>query len=143
MVLVTAIIVLISISLTSRVPAVIGTSQESSAIILGVIATALSTTLLDTSPDQKLTTILVSVALATMVTGAFCFTLGFFKIGRLVRFIPYPVVGGFLAGTGWLLVQGSIVVMTNIPLNLQNLPDLFLPGQMVKWVTGVLFAFII
>ena len=29
-------------------------------------------------------------------------------MGKLIRFVPYPVVGGFLAGTGWLLFKGGI-----------------------------------
>ncbi len=33
--------------------------------------------------------------------------LGFFRLGRLVRYVPYPVIGGFLAGTGWLLVDAQ------------------------------------
>ena len=32
--------------------------------------------------------------------------------GRYVRFIPYPVIGGFLAGTGYLLVAGAYKMMT-------------------------------
>ena len=34
--------------------------------------------------------------------------LGVFRLGNLVRFVPFPVVGGFLAGTGWLLVKGGL-----------------------------------
>ncbi len=29
----------------------------------------------------------------------------------LVRFMPYPVVAGFLAGSGWLLIQGAVMMI--------------------------------
>jgi SulP family sulfate permease len=135
--------VLITASLTSRIPAIIGTSQDSSTIILGVVAAALSTSMVGSTSGQILNTILVAIAVTTVVTGAFCFVVGYFRLGRLVRFIPYPVVGGFLAGTGYLLVTGSIIVMTNIPVTWENLPSLFSTGELVKWLPGVLFAFIL
>ncbi|MBC7482682.1 MAG: hypothetical protein H7337_12460, partial [Rhizobacter sp.] len=49
---------------------------------------------------------------------AFLFALGHFRMGRLVRFMPYPVVGGTLAGTGWLMTAGAIGMMTDQPLGL-------------------------
>ena len=41
--------------------------------------------------------------------------LGTFRLGNLARFIPYPVVGGFLAGTGWLLIKGGLRVAVGHP----------------------------
>ena len=32
----------------------------------------------------------------------------------MIRFVPYPVVGGFLAGTGWLLLTGGIYVASEV-----------------------------
>jgi SulP family sulfate permease len=60
-----------------------------------------------------------------------------------MRFIPYPVMGGFLAGTGWLLSQGSIGIMTQVPLALENLHALVSLDQLVLWVPGVIFALIL
>jgi len=31
-----------------------------------------------------------------------------------VRYIPYPVMGGFLAATGWLLFKGGLQVSTDV-----------------------------
>ena len=30
------------------------------------------------------------------------------RLGAAIRYVPYPVVAGFLAGTGWLLVVGGV-----------------------------------
>ena len=45
----------------------------------------------------------VSAALAgTIAAGLCCLLIGRFRLARLLRFIPYPVAGGFVAGTGGL-----------------------------------------
>ena len=40
----------------------------------------------------------------TIVTGAVLFGLGLFGLGGIVRYVPFPVIGGFRAGVGWLLL---------------------------------------
>ncbi len=49
---------------------------------------------------------------ATMMAGLILLALGFFRLGRLIQFIPYPVTAGFTAGIG-------VVIAT------LQLPDLF------------------
>jgi len=141
--LVTAVIVMIVTALTSRVPGVIGSTQDSSSVILAVIAAALVGAVGVTSTQGLLATILVTISLTTLLTGIVFLALGFFKLGGLVRYVPYPVVGGFLAGTGWLLAKGSFGIMTEYSLNLVNLPALFQPAQIIQWIPGVLFALVL
>lgn len=143
MALVTAAVMMIATSLTSLVPGVIGSAQDTSTVILAVIAAGLVGTLSSAGAETILTTILVAIAISALLTGIFFLALGYFKMGRLVRFVPYPVVGGFLAGTGWLLVQGSFGVMADYSLTLSNLPTLMRPEQLILWLPGVIFAFIL
>jgi SulP family sulfate permease len=140
MALITAAIVMIATSLSSSVPGVIGSTQDTSSVVLAVIAATLAGALAAAGEEEILTTVLVAIAATTLLTGLFFLTLGFFRLGGLVRFIPYPVVGGFLAGTGWLLLQGSFGVMADYALTLPNIPALLEPDQLVLWVPGVLFA---
>jgi len=141
--LITAAVILIVISLGSSTPGVTGSSQDSSAAILAVIAAALVGTLSAAGVGDRLTTVLVAITITTLLTGLFFLVLGFFKLGGLVRFIPYPVVGGFLAGTGWLLAQGSFGVMADFPLTLSNIAALLQGDHLVLWVPGVLFALVL
>lgn len=48
------------------------------------------------APEQALPTILAAIMTASIVTGIFLIVLGQLKLGNLVRYIPYPVMGGFL-----------------------------------------------
>ena len=50
---------------------------------------------------------MATMAVASIGTGVVLYLAGASNLGRLVRFLPYPVVGGFLAATGWLLLSGG------------------------------------
>jgi SulP family sulfate permease len=141
--LATATIMLIGISLGSSVPGVTGIAQDSSSLVLGVIAAALISALPAAAMEEKLTTVLVAIGVTALLTGVFFLALGFFGLGGLVRYIPYPVMGGFLAATGWLLARGSFGVMASFPLTFANIPALLQPDQMILWIPGVLFAFVL
>ncbi len=54
-----------------------------------------------------LPTVLLFLFIAASGCGLILYFLGQWHWGRYVRYIPYPVVGGFLVGTGFLLVSGG------------------------------------
>ena len=41
-----------------------------------------------------------------------CF-IGVTRAGRAIRFVPFPVIGGFLGATGWLMITGAVQVVTD------------------------------
>lgn len=138
--LVSSVVLLIGTSLLSKVPGVFSSAQDSPAVIMAVVAASLAGTLAFAGESEKLATILVTISMTTILTGCLFFALGYFGLGKLVRFIPYPVMGGFLAGTGWLLVQGSFGVMTDFLLTPANVPALLRTSQLILWIPGILFA---
>ena len=66
--------------------------------------------------------------------------LGALKMGKLIRFIPFPVVGGLLAGAGWLLLVVSFNMMTGIELKFDDLANLFTTSYLVRWLPGLAIA---
>ena len=94
------------------------TPAPSAAVIAAAVAGAVAA-----GGDEQFLTAVLTIALATMLTGAVFLLVGGLRLGNLVRFTPYPVVAGFLAGTGWLLVEGSLDVMTS-----------------AHWIPGVAFG---
>ena len=138
--LVSSVVLLIGTSLTSSIPGVYSSAQDSSVVMLAVISVSLAGTLATVSESEKLATILAAIAVTTMLTGLLFLVLGTFGLGKLVRYIPYPVMGGFLAGTGWLLVQGSFGVMTDFSLTLANISALLHASQLILWIPGILFG---
>ena len=141
--LVTAMVTMISIALLSSIPGVIGSLQDSPSVILALIAAALVSASSNLVTEKELSTVLVVIPLSALLTGGLLLGLGFLKLGGLVRFFPYPVVGGFLAGTGWLLVQGSFGAMADYQLTSQNIEALVKPDQLMLWVPGVIFAILL
>lgn len=139
--LITTTIILVGVSLGSSVPGITGGTQDSPSVILAVIAAILVSTL--PTAGDALPTVLATITITALLTGAFFLVLGSFKLGGLVRFIPYPVVGGFLAGTGWLLVQGAFGVMADFPLTLSNVPLLLQSDQLILWCPGAILALIL
>ncbi len=96
--------------------------------------------------EAVLPTILAAFAVTAVATGALFALLGLFRLGKIVRFVPYPVIGGVLAGTGWLLVRGAFAVLTGMPLGLDSVrgidgvPGLFETGVPIQWLPGLAFG---
>ena len=112
--------------------------------MLGLMAGSIAASLSEAGGnDLLLATSLAAITLSTIITGAFLFSLGLFGIGGLVRFIPFPVIGGFRAGIGWLLIISSFAVMTGKFLALTNLPFLMRPDIWLRWLPGLGFALIV
>jgi sulfate permease, SulP family len=77
-----------------------------------IAATALGAVLVGLPSETALTTALVILSLGTAITAVAMLLLGGFRLGSLMRFLPYPVMGGFLAATGVLLLTGAADVIT-------------------------------
>lgn len=134
------LIVQLIIGLTNSTPGIIGAPQDSPAAILGLAATAIVASMKGAPAEAKFITVVMTVILTSIISGLFFVFIGGFKLSRFVRFIPYPVVGGFVAGTGLLLVQGALGVMLGKAPDLTNMETLFGPETLLLWIPGVLFG---
>lgn len=56
------------------------------------------------SSGGSISEVLVSMALAAIFCGAFQILFGLIKIGKYVRYIPYPVLSGFMSGIGVIII---------------------------------------
>ena len=79
----------------------------------------------------------------TLLTSITFLLLGTFRLGSLARFIPYPVVGGFLAGTGWLLMKGGLRVAVGIDLEVRTLSKFTDSFALMRWVPAFAFGVIL
>jgi sulfate permease, SulP family len=52
--------------------------------------------------------VMLVFSVVTFLSGLLLYALGAARVGSYFRFVPYSVVGGFLAATGWFLVIGAI-----------------------------------
>ncbi|MGD2078241.1 MAG: SulP family inorganic anion transporter, partial [Chloroflexota bacterium] len=132
-----------TIALLGSLPGTIGGVQDAPAAIMALIAGAIVATLPSgASADERFMTVVAAIAISTLLTGACLLAIGYFRLGNLVRFLPYPVVGGFLAGTGWLLFSGGLGMMSGLNLTVANLAQFFAPDVLLLWLPGLLWAII-
>ncbi|MGF1482274.1 MAG: SulP family inorganic anion transporter [Cyanophyceae cyanobacterium] len=92
------------------------------------------------SETEILITVITTIALTSLLTGVFLFGMGALQLGNLVRLLPEPVIGGFIASTGWLLIKGAFKVMTSQPFGLSSFALLSQPKTFVQWLPGLLLA---
>ncbi len=130
----------IFVAFTASLPGMIALPQDTPAAILALIAASIAFEMKVAQPQSIYATILAAIALTSLLTAIFFLLLGWLKASVFVRYIPYPVIGGFLAGTGWLLSKGALGVMVNIPLTIENLPRLFSINNLLDWIPGLIFA---
>ena len=115
------------------------------AIILGFFASLFGGTPTQISgPTGPMTVVMASavvslhsdinlIATTIILSGIFQILFGIFKIGKFVRYIPYPVISGFMSGIGIIIIilqinpflglpsDASIMhILTTIPLNISN-----------------------
>ena len=128
-------------AVTASYPIIISAPQDIPIAILALMTTTIvATSGSGWSSQEQYEFIFVTIGLTSVLVGLFFYILGKFKLGKLVRFIPFPVVGGFLAGTGWLIVQFSFSMMTDVDPTINNLSTFFTPEMLIRWVPGAVFA---
>jgi sulfate permease, SulP family len=149
--LVAAVLTLAILAWRAGSRGVVGTVQDAAAAVLaGVAATTAAkaaainqvveaTTVGTFEPPDVFLTVIAATLVVTVLCGVVFFALGHFRLGNLVRFVPYPVVGGFLAGTGWLLLKGGIYVASGVQPALRTVTILVQEYPLERW--GSAFAF--
>src|SRR5882724_6102525 len=110
------------IALGSSLPFAIGGPESSTAAVTAILASSLveRMALSDTTAPQ-LAPVLITLGLSTIVTGIVLCGFGVTRMGRAIRYVPYPVVGGFLGATGLLIVLGAVRVITEHPVQFATL----------------------
>lgn len=132
----------IVLALGSGFPSTICVPEDASSAIMASVAAGLASGLSANALDPRATFVTVGAAmtLSTLATGVFFVVLGKFRLGNLIRYIPFPVVAGFLSGVGWLLISGGIGIMAGVPLSFAGLPQLIDPLLISRWLPGVFMA---
>jgi SulP family sulfate permease len=112
----------IVIALGSSLPFAIGGPESSTAAVTAILVSSLIERMaVSDATARHLAPVLITLGLSTIVTGIVLCGFGVTRMGRAIRYVPYPVVGGFLGATGCLLVFGAIRVITGHRLELATL----------------------
>ena len=110
------------IALGSSLPFAVAGPESSTAAMTGILAASLVERMAaaDTTAPV-LAPVIITLALASITTGIVLCGFGLTRMGRAIRYVPYPVVGGFLGATGFLILLGAIRVITGHRLQFATL----------------------
>jgi SulP family sulfate permease len=128
-------------SLRSSLPFSIGGPDGSTCAITAALVATVATRLGASGADEHLLTATLAVlALSAASTGLLLCGLGVAHLGRAIRFIPFPVIGGFLGASGCLMLIGVVKILTGYRPNLADIGNLLDINSAAKLLAGLAVA---
>jgi sulfate permease, SulP family len=131
------------VALRSSLPFAVAGPDSSISVVIAALVATVTQQLIASGSTDLLGPTLIAMSLATALTGLLLCVLGFTHAGRAIRFLPYPVIGGFLGATGWLMITGAIQVVTDHRPNLASLGAFANFTIAAKLAAGVVIAIIL
>jgi sulfate permease, SulP family len=114
-------------------------AQDESAAILAAFASGLASMGV-INDEAAILTMFTVIVIATWSFGLVLLLLGISKWGKYTQLIPYPVVGGFLAGVGLLMLSATIHFLSGVTLTMDSFPR-FLSWEMtLRWLPSLIAA---
>lgn len=132
------------IALGSSFRFAIGAPETSTAAVTGILSASLVEHITAVNPSAPLLApVLMTLAGATIITGLVLCGIGLTRVGRAIRYVPYPVIGGFLGATACLIVLGGIRVITDRHVHFDNLDQFANATTIQQLFAGCALAFAI
>ena len=117
----------------SGLDGVIAGVQDNTAAVIGAAAAAIAA---EVSGAAALPSVVAFIAVSSVVTAVALGGIGFFRLGALIRYVPYPVVGGFLVATGFLILDGARAIL----FESQDGSAVLSVTAAVRWLPGVVLG---
>ena len=92
--------------------------DEQAVVILASIASLLVLHMGDAAATPSgLATMLAVMSLSSLGVAFFFWVVGHYRLTRLLELMPYPVICGFMAGIGWLLLEAGVGIAIDAPIS--------------------------
>ncbi|MBI3484950.1 MAG: SLC26A/SulP transporter family protein [Acidobacteria bacterium] len=107
-------------------------------------ALAIQLTQKDVPPESAL----LMLTLVALMCGALQILFGVVRLGRLIKYMPYPVVSGYLSGVGLIIIISQVPRLLGVPKGTHFWQGLFSPslwiwqGMVVGGVTIAVMLFV-
>jgi SulP family sulfate permease len=125
------------VALGSSLPfSIAGPDSSTSAVTAALVASVTQHLAAAGASDRLLVAALIVMPISSALTGLTLCGLGLARGGRAIRFVPYPVIGGFLGATGVLVVSGACQVVIDHPLTFSDAIAFLLPANAAKLAAG-------
>jgi len=121
------------VALGSSLPFSIAGPDSSTSAVTATLVAALAQHLAAVgASDRLLVATLIVMPLSSALTGLLLCVLGVTRGGRAIRFVPYPVIGGFLGAAGVLVVSGACRVVIDHQLTLADAVAFLAPANAIR-----------
>ncbi len=128
----------------SAYPAIVASPQDTTIPVLALVARHIVEKFPpEAASEERFYTVVATLTLNSLVIALIFLALGKFKLGGLIRFIPYPVVAGFLAGMGVLLIKGAFHSLNGVDHHHFELASLLQQNVLLQWLPGLGFALVL
>jgi len=106
-------------------------------IIMATIAATM-----DAHGEALFVTTASALIICALATGVCCLLIGRFHLANLVRFIPYPVAAGFVAGIGGTVCLGAMSLM-GVELGWHEAASFLEPSVLWTWLPGAAYGIVL
>ena len=135
------------VALTTTLSPATGGPDTPAVAVLSVLTGSIAATLsaAGVSGDVIVANALIAITVGTVISGLFLYGLGALRCGQWLRFVPYPVVAGFLAGSAVLMIAGGaeVITQTNLTLSPASWVRLYSSAYIPQLGVAFLFALLI
>jgi SulP family sulfate permease len=125
---------------TSGYKALVAGPRAGQSPIFAAMAATIALTMQGQPTETIAITVVAAILASTLIVGTFMFTIGLAKMGTLARYIPFPVMGGFFAGLGYLLAKGGITVAVGSLADTGNLVSFLTLDAMLHLLPAIIFG---
>ncbi|MDY7000946.1 MAG: SulP family inorganic anion transporter [Thermodesulfobacteriota bacterium] len=142
--LITAAVAGVFIALGSRIPFAVAGPESTACVVLFLLVSSLSVRMSPAHPAQAIyPTIVAAIAVTATAAGLCLYAVGMIRAGAWIRFIPYQIVGGILAGVGFLILKGTFSFAVGMNFSLDQLSNLISYDFYIKWLPPLLFGLLL
>jgi len=117
----------IFVAVTSRLNVHVTNIDEQAVVILAGLGVGLVAENGGAGPGT-LATLLALMSLSSILVALGFAVAGRFRAARVLELLPFPVICGFMAGVGWLLISAAVFVTVDVPIS-AALPDRLADGD--------------
>ncbi|HUG33115.1 MAG TPA: cyclic nucleotide-binding domain-containing protein [Acidimicrobiia bacterium] len=120
--LVGAALVGLIMALASKFRGMYAGMQDAPAAIISLSAVSIAGVLTGMAAFD---TVVAMIVVTSLATGLVFLAMGHLGLGDIARFVPFPVIGGLLAGSGYLILAGALAIVGAESLSDVGGPDTF------------------
>ncbi len=119
---------------------VMGTDSSTVSVMAGMVLTLSALTV---TPQTSQATILAAIFLLSVISSGIFYLVARLHLANFVRFVPFSVMAGLLASTGWLMCSGALMIIAGVSLSMQGVTQWIAHPNRPELLVGIAIALLL